>query len=305
MEHDERRSHLATLAATPGRLKEVLRGARKADLTFTPAPGKWSMLEIVCHLRDMEREAYLARYRRLLAEDDPRLPDIEGERLALERDYRSAKLADALRDWRAARRETLALLRRLKAGDWARSGVHESAGPLTVETLLRRQAVGNDEAHLQQLAAIRPRNELLARLERAPAELGAALRGVDDALLRRRPAPGKWSMIEIACHLRDIEAVFAPRFSKMAFGERPAFWMLDNDVMAERLRYREADPAAVVKEWKRRRAETLTLLRALPSPVWQRTGLHPERGELTIDGLARHLAGHDRRHLDALVGLRA
>src|SRR5262245_14268265 len=150
MSDDERRRHLEVLAATPERLKASLAGVSRKLSLWRPAPGKWSILEIVCHLRDMEREAYLARYRRILAEDNPRLPDLDGDQLALERDYRSQKLAAAFKDWRAARKDSLRLLKGVKRDGWERVGTHETAGPLSMADFLRRQAVGNDEAHLGQ-----------------------------------------------------------------------------------------------------------------------------------------------------------
>ncbi len=66
METQEIRQHLATLEATPARLETALKGVSRKLSLWSPAPGKWSILEIVCHLRDMEREAYLDRYRRVL-----------------------------------------------------------------------------------------------------------------------------------------------------------------------------------------------------------------------------------------------
>ena len=88
------------------------------------------------------------------------------------------------------RRETLRLLRKVEGRQWARAGVHETAGRLTMEDFLRRHAVGNDEAHLGQIEAIKRRFALLERLAGAPAALAAALKGVADDVLRRRPAPG-------------------------------------------------------------------------------------------------------------------
>jgi len=300
----ERRRHLETLAATPAALKAAVRGLPKRILLFTPAPGKWSILEILGHLRDMEREAYLERYERILAETEPRLPDLNGEAYAIERDYRSAKAGEVLRDWTRLRRETLRLLRRVTADEWTRAGVHDTAGRLTMDDFLRRQAVGNDEAHLGQIEAIKRRYAVLETLAGAPAAMAAALKGASDETLRRRPAPGKWSMIENAAHVRDIERVYQARFSKMAFTERPAFWMLENDRAAEALRYGETAPAAVVKDFRRLREETLVLLRALPHQAWLRTGLHPTRGELTVEQLAGVLAGHDERHLEKIRSLR-
>lgn len=303
MEERERRLHLATLRATPSRLRAALKGVPKAVARWTPAPGKWSILEIACHLRDMEKDAYLARYRRLLAEDEPLLPDVDGDVLALERDYRAQKLADVVREWTKLRRESLRLLSEIKSAQWARRGTHETAGPLTVADLLRRHAVGNDEAHLAQIDGIKRRHALLERLSALPGRLARALRSLSADALRRPARPGKWSAVEIACHLRDLDRVYAERVTKVAFSDRPVFWVLDNDRVAETLRYRDADAAAVLKDARRGREDLVALLRSLPHRAWSRAGLHPERGELTIERLAAELADHDAHHLQQIEAL--
>ena len=301
---NERARHLDTLAATPAALKEALRGVPKKLLLFTPSPGKWSILEILCHMRDMEREAYLERYTRILAEPEPKLPDVNGDALAIERDYRGQKAADILRDWMRLRRESLRLLKKAKPEQWRRAGVHETMGRFTIDELVARHAMGNDVAHLAQIEAVKRKAALLDRLAAAPAALAAALKGAPDDVLRRRGPSGKWSMIENAAHMRDIERVFQERFSKMAFSERPAFWILDNDRAVAQLKYAEADPAAVAKEFRRLREDTLVLLRALPHAAWRRPGLHPKRGELTLEQLVDVLAGHDGSHLEKIRALR-
>jgi hypothetical protein len=255
-------------------------------------------------MRDMERDAYLARFRRILAEDNPALPDIDGDRSCIEGDYRAQKLGDVFRDWKRLRRETLRALAGVKQDQWGRLGTHETAGPLSVEDFARRLALGNDEAHLVQIAAIKRRFAILGKLETAPRALAEATRGLSDEALRRRPASGKWSIIENACHLRDIERVYAERFTKTAHSERPRFWMLDNDLVAEKLRYREADLASVLREFKRLRADTVSLLRALPHGSWQRSGLHPKRGELTLERLAEVAVEHTDSHLARIRELR-
>jgi DinB superfamily len=301
---NERARHLETLAATPVALKEALRGVPKKQLLFTPAPGKWSILEILCHMRDMEREAYLERYTRILAEPEPKLPDVNGDALAIERDYRGQKAADILRDWMRLRRESLRLLKKAKPEQWRRAGIHETMGRVTIDELVARHAVGNDVAHLAQIDAIKRRVAILDRLSATPAALATALKGTPDEVLRKRDAAGKWSMIENAAHIRDIERVYQERFARIPFSEKPAFWMLDNDRAAAQLKYGESDPAAVAKEFKRLREDTLVLLRALPHSAWQRTGMHPTRGELTLEQLAGVLAAHDERHLERVRALR-
>jgi len=304
MEDFERRRHFETLAATPQALKAALKGLPKKLLLFTPAPGKWSILEILCHLRDMEREAYIERYTRILSEEEPKLPDINGDALAILRAYRSQKPTEVLRDWVALRRQTLQLLRKTGKAQWGRAGIHETAGRLTMEDLIRRHAVGNDEAHLGQIDAIKRRFAILERLSGAPAALAEALKGAGDDVVRRKAAGGKWSMIENAAHVRDVERVYQGRFPQMVFGEKPAFWMLKNDEAASALKYAEADPTEVAKEFRRLREDTLTFLRAMPHEAWKRTGIHPEAGEVTVEQLAARLASHDDNHIGKIRALR-
>jgi uncharacterized damage-inducible protein DinB len=300
MNEQERRLHLDALRETPGRLKAALAGVPKRVLAWTPAPGKWSIHEIVCHMRDMERDAYLERYRRILSEENPALPDVDGDRYAVERAYRALRLPEVLRDWRGLRKECLRALKGVRGAQWERVGTHEAAGSLSMDALLARHAVGNDAAHLGQIDAIKRRYDILDRLAGGPRALTDAARGLPPDVLRRRPAPDKWAIAEIGAHVRDIERVYVERFTKMAFGERPSFWMLDNDAAAEALGYRDTDWTATLKEFRRLRDDTVALLRALPHGSWQRTGLHPKRGELTVEDLAVVLADHDRRHLDRI-----
>ncbi len=299
----ERNAYLEILRGTEAKLKTSLKGVPRALLTWTPAPGKWSILEIVGHLRDMEKDAYLARYQRILSEETPSLPDVDGDKLSLENDYRSQKLSGLLREWSRLRRESLRLLKKVKPPDWERAGIHQTAGRLTMTDFVRRHAIGNDLAHLGQIEAIQRRYAVLARLEAAPSRLSTALRSFSQEALHRRPAPEKWSAIEIACHLRDIDRIYAERVTKAAFSDRPSFWMMDNARVSEKLGYQASEGAPVLKEHRRRREDLCSLLRALPHNLWQRTGLHPTRGEITIEKLASVIADHDDRHLAQIEAL--
>ncbi|MGB7622407.1 MAG: DinB family protein, partial [Terriglobia bacterium] len=64
MDVNERERYSEIVKQTPARLAATLKGVPKKLLLWTPSPGKWSIHEIVCHMRDMERDAYLARYHR-------------------------------------------------------------------------------------------------------------------------------------------------------------------------------------------------------------------------------------------------
>jgi len=176
MEKTERDRYLAIVRSTPDRLKAALAGVPKKLLAWRPAPWKWSIHEIVCHMRDAERLGYLHRYAEILAKDNPTFPDVDGDALALERQYRRLNLREVLRDWRAARKESLAIVKKVKTDQWLRVGTHELAGPMSLEAILQRQALGNDEAHLAQIGDIKKRWEILSSLQETPKRLVALLR---------------------------------------------------------------------------------------------------------------------------------
>jgi uncharacterized damage-inducible protein DinB len=297
----DRAAQLKALAETPARLKAALKGVPKKLLLWTPGPGKWSMLEIVAHMRDMEKAAYIDRYRRILAEDHPTLPDADGDLIALRNDYRSMKLSDLLRDFVKLRRECLKLLKSVKNSQWDLTGVHETAGPLSMADNLRRQVIGNDEAHLGQIEQIKKRAAAFQALEQGPKRLAELTRTLDDAVLRRKPAPEKWSALEVVCHLRDVERLWADRLVKTAFSDRPAFYMLDVDALAVRNRYNTQDLGPAIKEFVRLREDNLRLLRSLPAAQWRRVGLHPKHGEITIERAVEIMIGHDQRHFNQIA----
>jgi uncharacterized damage-inducible protein DinB len=304
MDQAERDALLAVVRSTPDRLKTALAGIPRKLLTWRPAPGKWSIHEIVCHMRDAERLGYLRRYTDILAKDNPTFPDVDGDALALDRQYRRLNFREVLRDWRTARRETLALLRRVKSSQWARIGTHESLGPMSMETVLQRQAYGNDEAHLTQIENIKTRWDILLKLHEMAKAVAAIFRGASDDLVRRKPAPEKWSMLEILCHLRDVEQLFVERYAKIANHDRPQLRMINQDELAVRLRYNEDDPTAVLREFQALRAETVAVLSALAQQSWERVGLHPNRGEFSMAANAVMHVAHDANHLARLHTLR-
>lgn len=297
----ERAALLHIVAETPTRLKAALKGVPKKLLLWTPGPGKWSILEIVAHMRDMERDAYLTRYRRILAEDNPTLPDLDGDVIAIRDDYRSLKLPGLMRDWLKLRKECLKLLKSVKGSRWERIGTHETAGPLSMDALLLRHAVGNDEAHLGQIEGIKARAAAFESLEASSKELANLTKKLDDAVLRRKPAPDKWSAMEVVCHLRDVEKLWMDRIVKAAFSDKPAFYALDVDALASKNRYNTQDLGASLKEFARLREDNLCLLRALPASQWKRVGIHPKRGEIAIERIAEIMIGHDRGHFDQIA----
>ena len=145
---------LWNLKSLPNELQDLLNGLDEETLRWRPIPDKWSIKEIMCHLRDMERLAYLDRYTRILSEDNPHLPNIDQNRIAGESDYINQDSSLALEEFKRLRHETIRTLEAAPLEAWARSGVHETDGPLNIEQLVVRQIKSNDLNHMVQMKDI-------------------------------------------------------------------------------------------------------------------------------------------------------
>jgi len=112
----------------------------------------FSLVEHAWHLADIELEAYMLRIRRLLDEDDPRLVELDGDRVARERAYRSRPLAPALVRFRVVRAATIERLVALSSADRARAGTF--AGARITLGDLAAQILAHDRCHARELAAL-------------------------------------------------------------------------------------------------------------------------------------------------------
>jgi uncharacterized damage-inducible protein DinB len=158
-----------------------------------------------------------------------------------------------------------------------------------------------DAERLEEAPAIATRDDALARLARTPDEIAAAIAGGDDARLSRRPTPHAWSAKEVVCHVRDTEEPFLAFFQAMLDRDEPRY---DHGGAPERWvddrQYRRNDTAEALETFRRRRAESLAFLRHLSSAQWERRGIHPVRGPLTLAQFVALMAGHDADHLDQI-----
>lgn len=154
MDQREKDRLLTNLKSLPNELDDLLRGLDEDTLRWRPIPNKWSIKEIMCHLRDMERLAYLARYRRILTEDNPLMPNVDQDRIAIETDYINQDARAALEEFKRLRWETIQTLGGAPVEAWSRAGTHETDGPMTLEQLAIRQIKSNDLNHLVQMKDI-------------------------------------------------------------------------------------------------------------------------------------------------------
>ncbi len=143
---------LAELAAFCDPIERLLVGEH-TPWAFRPAEAEWSLTEVVCHLRDVERDVHLARLEALLADDRAFLPGVDADEWAVTRNYRAQDGRAAAVAFLAARGETVSLLASLAEEDWARTGQHTFFGPTSLREIVFL-AVQHDRVHARQIEAL-------------------------------------------------------------------------------------------------------------------------------------------------------
>jgi hypothetical protein len=140
-----------------------------------------------------------------------------------------------------------------------------------------------------------------------PARIARAVAGLTSAQMRKRPAPGKWSIQEIVGHLMDTEVVYAYRWH-MAFGQSgmpiqgydQEVWIREENYRHPKWRVRD-----MVEHIKNLRAATLYYFERLPRGVEKkRYGMHSERGRETMRRTQELIAGHDINHLEQIRAIK-
>jgi hypothetical protein len=136
--------------ASARRLREGVAGLSPEQVKLRPVAGKWSTLEVVCHLADFEI-MFADRIKRVIAEDRPALPSGDENLFAARLQYHQRDLENELALVDAIHRQVASILRTLAVDDFQRVGIHAEAGPLTMETLVGR-AAGHIGHHLKFVA---------------------------------------------------------------------------------------------------------------------------------------------------------
>jgi uncharacterized damage-inducible protein DinB len=131
-------------------------------------------------------------------------------------------------------------------------------------------------------------------------ELFAAL-GMERA--GKSPAPGKWSVREILCHLADCEIVFAFRLRQTLAEPHPVIQPFDQDLWARN--YDAYDAASALAVFTAVRHFNVQLIDSLPPEAFSRPVSHPERGTMTFQTIVDTMGGHDLNHLGQIERIAA
>jgi DinB superfamily len=141
------------LAAMPQIVRALVSGRTAEELLRRAAGDSFSLHENVWHLRDIDVDAYEPRVLAILSQEHPFLPDVDGAKLARERDYHAQPLAPALEAFAASRARSVARLRALPEEVFERTAELEGAGRVTLRELLERW-LDHDAGHVLEMEAL-------------------------------------------------------------------------------------------------------------------------------------------------------
>lgn len=139
-------------AATANRLAQLIESVSASELRSRPAPGKWSVSEIIAHLADAEIVGGF-RLRFILGSPGAPIVAYDQDRWVTSGHYEKRDPQKSLELFRALREANLALVDSLTPEQWTQYGIHSERGQESIEHIVRMFA-GHDINHLQQVESI-------------------------------------------------------------------------------------------------------------------------------------------------------
>lgn len=148
-------------------------------------------------------------------------------------------------------------------------------------------------------------DELIDQYLEGPGRLREAISGMDAGQLAARPVPGKWSTLEVVCHLADFEIVLADRIKRVIAENEPTLFGGDPDTFAARLAYHHRQAEEELQLIELVRKQVGRILRTLRPEDFQRRGIHSESGPLTLQTLVERITAHIPHHIRFIEEKRA
>jgi hypothetical protein len=165
------------------------------------------------------------------------------------------------------------------------------------ERIVKADPVAQPQEYQKELLALLGGQDPLTVLRATPQAFRERSAGVPDELLDRRPEPHEWSAAELLGHLWDAEIAFAFRARLILAQDQPPLIGYDQDAWAALPKPRFGDLLAAFTAL---RTANIVLAERTPEALWERAGIHSERGPTSFRLLTETMAGHDRAHLEQL-----
>jgi len=128
-------------------------------------------------------------------------------------------------------------------------------------------------------------------------QLRQAVAGMSRDQLLARPILGKWNTLEVVAHLADFDPILADRMKRVIAEDNPTLLGADENRFVKALAYSNRDLQEELNIIEITRSQLARILCTLPDSVLERTGIHNERGPLTLEKLLTAATNHITHHL--------
>ncbi len=142
--------------------------------------------------------------------------------------------------------------------------------------------------------------ELIERYATGADVLGKSIQGLDRADLLAFPVPGTWSIQQIVLHMMDSDLIASDRMKRVAAEDHPTLIGYNETAFAKTLAYDHVSAQEACEVFRLNRRITAELMRRLPDSAFAKSGLHNERGEVTLEQLLYTYTGHLDHHMKFL-----
>ena len=134
------------------RIRSLVRGVQAEQARWKPDPDSWSILEVINHLLDEEREDFRVRLDIILHKPDRKMPPIDPEGWVVERRYNDRNLNESLEEFLSERKVSLEWLEKIGEPDWEAS-YQMSFGLIRAGDMFASW-VAHDLLHMRQLVEL-------------------------------------------------------------------------------------------------------------------------------------------------------
>lgn len=141
--------------------------------------------------------------------------------------------------------------------------------------------------------------ELADQYLKGAADLRAAVKGMTREQLLARPVAGKWSTLEVVCHIADFDPVLTDRMKRILalHADVPLLLAADENLFVKELKYHDRDVEEELALIDATRKQMARIIRALAPEQFQLQGNHNKKGLMPLEKVIQMAINHIPSHL--------
>jgi hypothetical protein len=144
------------------------------------------------------------------------------------------------------------------------------------------------------------RRELIDTIRVLPERLAARVRGLSDEQLTTHFLAQEWTVAQNVHHLGDSHMNSFIRLKLILTEEHPTLRPYDQDEWAKTPEANSPDIEISLRLLAGLHARWVMLFEGLSEADWQRTGYHPENGDMSVEDILQVYAAHGEGHIDQI-----